>query len=112
MAKLFINRNLKKDSYGKINILDKDDLEGKEDLIGLYLDVIQNEIPFSSFGNKLIINIFEHNSEELSRNIISKLISDIEDKYNISVVRSNAVINDRKLSLQLFLSNDKILEIV
>jgi hypothetical protein len=112
MTKIFINRNLKTDFTGKIQILDKDDLEGKQDLIGLYIDIVQNEIPFSDFGNKLIVSMFDINDEVLSKSIVSKLINDIEKKYKISVVKSNAVIADRKLSLQLFLSNDMILEII
>lgn len=110
--KLFINKDLLIDSNGKIKILDKNTLEGKQDQVSLYLDIAKDEISFSDFGNILLEKLFQVNDEKTAKQIVDQLISDIQKKVNLNIKNSVVGNNGRKLFVHLVLEDDQIIEVI
>ena len=102
--------DLSVDAYGKIITYDTRSFDAVKQKISLYLTINTGEVPFSSFGNSLISQLFYVNNDTQANSIMQSLISDINsfiqstnvtvDDYSVAIDRVN-----RQLTMNLDMSN-------
>lgn len=99
---------LENDSTGKIKRLENYDVI--KDWINLYLDILLGEVPFSIFGNTIILALFKSNSQENIMNLVNNLIRNVTINFGITVIDYDIEISDSNIKLTLHLSEDQDLD--
>lgn len=108
MAYLSIHSELKRDSSGKIKRLSG--LNSKKDWINLYMSVISGEVPFSSFGQRFILSLFQSMEESEILELINDLVLNIRQKFLLNVNDYTAELSDSNFKLNLFLSSGETVD--
>ena len=109
-ANYLLVNDLSTDSEGKILTYDTRSFDAVKQKIALYLSVNSGEVPFSSFGNTLLTQLYSVNNEAEASLILKQLINDINiflQNSVVSVVDSSVAIDrtNRAINLTLNLSN-------
>lgn len=106
----YINTELKTDTQGQIRLTSG--LDTKKDWVNHYLAIIEGEVPFSEFGNRVIFQLFRSNNEDEIEIFIDEIIEDIATKFQLNVYDKDVVVDNDRISIRLFLENDEEVNLV
>lgn len=109
-AQYLLANDLPTDSTDKIITYDTRSYDAVKQKISLYLSVNSGEVPFSSFGNTLLAQLYSVNNEAEASLILKQLMNDLNNFLQdsvVSIVDSSAGIDrtNRAVNLTLNLSN-------
>jgi hypothetical protein len=103
---LTISSTLETDINGIIKVLSG--IESLKDQINLYLTLISGQIPFSNFGNTLILHILDELNPNLINFYVDELIRDISSYFSINLLDYDITIDDTSATIKLYLTNGTI----
>ena len=111
-----LDSQLNSNAAGNITTYNSVSFDGVKQKIQLYLTINTGEIPFSSFGNDLITQLFYVNNQTEASLILNSLISNVNNfliNSNITVTDYSVAIDrvNRSLNLTLNLSDNTVLNI-
>ena len=102
-----INSDLELDASGAIKL--STEFEAKKTGVNLYLKINNGAIPFDYFGNLNLTYLFQSKDQASINDYISSTIYDISQIFSLQVINYDAILEEDKLTLKLYLASGQIL---
>jgi hypothetical protein len=100
----YIDTELKTDNFGQIKR--NYGLDSRKDQISTFCKITDGEVPFSTFGNRMINMIFHATTEENIKTFLNQLIIEITELFTVRITDYDAVIDVDKIKLKLYIQYD------
>jgi len=104
----YIDTNLNLDSQGKIKL--HQGIDAKKDGINLYLTVNKGEVPFSVFGNEIVLYLFNAESQDSINQLINDLLSAIQTTFGVDIIDYSVIVDEDKIGIKLDLGYNVVLQ--